>query len=107
MIEDFKQNMKPQEKLNLIFLKKKYTAKQNRILLYPYIPTRHLLVQIQQMKYQSNVWNIFDVNSKTPKQRQWSRSGVINVNFEQISHIFPVFPLLTLSKYMTFEWKVL
>ena len=99
--------MKPQEKLNIIFVKKKYTAKQNWILLYPYIPTLHLLVQIQQRKHQSNVWNMFDVNSKTPKQRQWSRSCVVNVNFEQISHIFPMFSLLTLNKYMTFEWKFL
>ena len=99
--------MKSQKKLKIIFVNEKYTAKQNWILLYPYIPTVHLLVQIQQRKYQSNVWNMFDVNSKTSKQRQWSRSGVVNVNFEQISHIFPVFPLLALNKCMTFEWKLL
>ena len=99
--------MEPQEKLMIIFVKKKYTAKQNCILLHPYIPTRHLLVQIQQRKHQSNVWNMFDVNSKSPEQRQWGRSGVLIVNFQQISHIFPMLSLLTLNKYMLFEWKLL
>ena len=37
---------------------------------------------------------------KTPEQRQWRRSGVFIVNFEDISHLFLVFLLLTLSKYM-------
>ena len=99
--------MEPQEKLMIIFVKKKNTVKQDWILLYPYIPTRHLLVRIQKRKHQSNVWNMFDVNSKSPEQRQWGRSGVLIVNFQQISHIFPVLPLLTLNKYMSFEWKFL
>ena len=34
------------------------------------------------------VWNLFEVNI-------WHRSGVFIVNFEQISHIVLVFPLLT------------
>ena len=36
----------------------------------------------------------------TPELRQWRRSGVVIVNFEQISNIVLVFPLLTLSKQM-------
>ena len=51
--------MEPQEKLMIILVKKKYTAKQNWILLYPYIPTRHLLVQSQQRKYQNNPQKLF------------------------------------------------
>ena len=35
---------------------------------------------------------------KTPEPRQWHRSGVFIVNFEQISHIVLVFPLLPLNK---------
>ena len=35
---------------------------------------------------------------KTLERRQYHRSGVFIVNFEQISHIFLLFPLLTLSK---------
>ena len=35
---------------------------------------------------------------KTPQRRQRRRSGVFIVNFENISHLFLVFPLLTLSK---------
>ena len=34
---------------------------------------------------------------KTPEQRQWRRSGVFIVNFEHISHLVPVFPLLNLN----------
>ena len=35
---------------------------------------------------------------KTPERHQLCRSGVFIVNFEQISHIILVFPLLTLNK---------
>ena len=35
---------------------------------------------------------------KTPKRRQWRCSGVFIVNFEHISQLVLVFPLLTLSK---------
>ena len=34
---------------------------------------------------------------KTPEERKWRRSGVFTVDFEQISHIFLVFLLLTLN----------
>ena len=38
---------------------------------------------------------MFEVNKKkTPERRQWRRSGVFIVNFEQISHFFQVFLLL-------------
>ena len=35
---------------------------------------------------------------KTPERRQRRRSGVVIVSFENISHLFLVFPLLTLDK---------
>ena len=35
---------------------------------------------------------------KTTERRQWRRSGVFIVNFEHISHLAPVFLLLTLSR---------
>ena len=35
---------------------------------------------------------------KTPERCQWRRSGLFIVNFEQISHLFLLFPLLTLNK---------
>ena len=38
------------------------------------------------------------LTTKTPKQRQWRRSGVFIVNFEYISHLVLVFLLLTLSR---------
>ena len=34
---------------------------------------------------------------KTPERRQWRRSGVFVVNFEHVSRIAIVFPLLTLK----------
>ena len=37
---------------------------------------------------------------KTPKKRHWHHSGVIIASFEQILHIAPMFPLLTLIKSM-------
>ena len=37
---------------------------------------------------------------KTPEWRHWRRSGVFVVNFEHISHLFLVFLLLTLKKWM-------
>ena len=40
-----------------------------------------------------------ELTIKTPKWRQWRRSAVfIIINFEQISNIVVVFPLLTLNK---------
>ena len=33
----------------------------------------------------------------TPERRHWRRSGVFIVNFEHISHLVPVFLLLTLN----------
>ena len=61
-------------------------------------PTRYLLVQSQQWKQQSNVWNLLTI--KTPKRRQWYRFGAFVVNFEQISKIVLLFLLLTLNKYI-------
>ena len=41
------------------------------------------------------------VTTKTTDRRQWPRSGVLIVNFEQISPNVLVFPLLALSKLMS------
>ena len=42
------------------------------------------------------------LTNKTPERRHWHRSGVFIVNFEQISHIFMVYPLMLvgLSEYL-------
>ena len=37
-------------------------------------------------------------STKTPEWRWWRRSGIFIVNFEQISHIVLVFPLLFLNE---------
>ena len=39
-----------------------------------------------------------ELTVKTPEQRQWRRSGVFIVNFENISHLVLVFLLLTLCR---------
>ena len=35
---------------------------------------------------------------RTPERHQWRRPGVFTVNFENISHLVLMFPLLTLNK---------
>ena len=40
------------------------------------------------------------LSTKTPERPQWRRSGVFIVNFEQISRIVLLFPMLTLIKLM-------
>ena len=55
---------------------------------------RYLFVEYQQWKQQKNVWNLSKVNCKRARSldgHNWRRSGVINVNFEQILHIVLVF----------------
>ena len=47
-----------------------------------------------------NVWNLFKVDNRDTRRRHWRRSCVFMVNFEQISHIILLFPLLTLNKYI-------
>ena len=43
------------------------------------------------------------ITIKTPECRQWRRSGVFNVNFEHISHLFLMFLMLTFNKYLPAE----
>ena len=64
---------------------------------------RHLLVQSQHWKQQNDVWNLLKSAIKTPERCQWRLSGVFidNFNFEQISHMVLLFPLLNLNKYMS------
>ena len=58
------------------------------------LPSSHLLVQSQQQKHQSNVWNLFKVNSKENNDVIEVLSVIFIVNFEQISYIVLVFLLL-------------
>ena len=58
----------------------------------------NLPVQIQKWKHQKNVWNLYKLTIKTLEQRRWRYFGVFVVNFEQISDIGFMFPLLTLKK---------
>ena len=63
-----------------------YAGRKMNIQSFPdQAPNRYLLVQSQQWKHQSNLWNLFKVNNKATERRQWSRSGVLIVNFEEIS----------------------
>ena len=60
--------------------------------------SQYLLVQSQKRKHQSNMWNLLKVNNKDAKTTSVMPFGVFIVNFEQISHIVLVVPLLTLNK---------
>ena len=40
---------------------------------------------------------MFKVNNKDTRATQWRRSDVFLINFEHISHLVPVFLLLTLN----------
>ena len=46
------------------------------------------------------MWTYWKLSIKTPRWYQWRSSGVFFVNFEQISDIVLVFPLVTLNKWM-------
>ena len=54
------------------------------------------LIKNQQWKHQKNVWNLFNVKNKDTATTGLMRSGVFNVNFEQLSLIALVFPLFSL-----------
>ena len=57
------------------------------------------VVQSQQWKHQSDVWNLYSkLTIKTTERRQSRRYGVFIVNFEQILRIALMLPLLNLSK---------
>ena len=43
---------------------------------------------------------MFIINNKDTIRRHWRLSAVFVVNFERISHLFLVFLLLTLKKYL-------
>ena len=61
---------------------------------------RHLLGHSQQWKNQNNVSNLFKVKKKAPERDLWHCSGIFIVNFEHVSLVVLVFPLLILSNYM-------
>ena len=63
----------------------------------------NILADIYLLKVNNeNTWTMHEMCSnltiKTPERRQWRHSGVFIVNFEKISWIVQVFPLLTLNK---------
>ena len=62
-----------------------FSQKESWVQILSY-PSGYLLVQ-------SIDGNLFKVNNS-----QWCRSGALIVNFERISHIILVYPLLTLSQ---------
>ena len=74
--------------LNKIFWADSYQAKNSDRL----FPSRYLLVQSQQWKYQNNVWNLFKVNNKETR----TMNDVIDIFLKSL--------LLTLSRFSTFFW---
>ena len=70
-------------------------------LLYSYIqsffPADIYLLKVYNRTPEQSVKCSVKLTIKTPKRRQWRRYGVFVVNFEHISHLVPVFLLLTLN----------
>ena len=62
---------------------------------YRAFPSWHYYVQGQQGKHQNNVWILL---------KTWRHYGAFIANFEQISNIVLVFPLVTLNKYIPAEF---
>ena len=59
---------------------------------------KHLLFKINSNNTRKTCEICSKLTIKTPEQCQWHPSGVFIVNFEYTSHLFLVFPLLTLNK---------
>ena len=65
-----------------------------------------ILPELSQLEFTSSKLTIEELRCeicskliiKTPERRQWRRSDVFIVNFENISHLLLVFLLLTLSR---------
>ena len=65
-----------------------------------------MLPELSQLEFTSSKLTIEELRCeicskliiKTPERRQWRRSDVFIVNFENISHLLLVLPLLTLSR---------
>ena len=49
-------------------------------------PSRHLLIQSQQRKYQNNVWNLFNVNNKDIRTTSLTSFWCLYWYLEEISH---------------------
>ena len=67
------------------------------------IPASNYMFKVNNRTTRTRCEICSDVTIKTTEQRQWRRSGVFIVNFEQISHLVLVFLLLTLSRQMPAE----
>ena len=67
---------------------------------YLYPPSQHLFVQIQQRKYQNNVWNLFE-DHNTRHQSDSSDVILVSLTLNKISHIVLLYQLLTLNKYVS------
>ena len=61
------------------------------------VPSRQLLFKVNNRKTSTRREICSKLTIKTPERRQWRRSSVFIVNFEHISHLVPMFLLLTLN----------
>ena len=58
------------------------------------IPANIYLFKVNNRNIRKRYEKCSKLTIKTPKQRQWRRSGAFTVNFEHISHLFLMFLLL-------------
>ena len=63
-----------------------------------YIPANIYLLKVNNRNTSKRCEICSNLSMKTSERRQLHRSGIVIVNFENISHLFVVFILLTLNK---------
>ena len=75
-----------------------HDKEKNFFFLIQIIPAGNYLLKVNIGNTRTMCEICLRLTKKTPELCHWRRSNVYIVNFEQISHIVLVFPLLTLSK---------
>ena len=79
---------------NLMYNPKKTLTTSIRLL---HFPVGIYLLKVNNRNTRTRCEICSKLTIKTPERRHWRRSGVFIVNFEHISHLVPVFLLLTLN----------
>ena len=93
-------------RLFLIIVKQKNVRLKIYLLLFtmPY-PENKYLLEIKNTNTRKRCKICSELIIKTPKWRHWQRSGLLVVKFEHTSHLFLLFLLLTVNKYVS--WMVI